>query len=334
MPDELEAVRIGNLKLRASEIEGELEALRVASRSKFVWSRVNTTYVLVPSQPTIVGRNIEVFNLTPYFEQLGELDKNEVMQNVVQIEDIIVQTLKQLKPDEPQEAPGFQFHAGANLLIVTAQPDALEVARKVVNALSAQPGMPFYGGAPGAPIGSGFTGTVLPRLGPNARPISKERRAILAKLESVRLESVMFDGLPLSEVVRWLQDQVKKHDPDKHGINFLVDPNPPQTGPGRIDPTTGLPVFSGPPPAVDPNTGLPVTAPTAAPEQVDINTITIRINPALANVRLVDALDAIVRVADHPIKYTVTDYAVVFSLRNPDERAELSLPTPGKLQMY
>jgi uncharacterized membrane protein YgcG len=41
---------------------------------------------------------------------------------------------------------------------------------------------------------------------------------------------------------------------------------------------------------------------------------TIRIVPPLKKVRLVDALDAIKRVADRPITYTVEGYAVVFSV--------------------
>jgi hypothetical protein len=53
-------------------------------------------------------------------------------------------------------------------------------------------------------------------------------------------------------------------------------------------------------------------------EAVDIRAISIKIEPALTNVRLVDALDAIVKVADRPIRYSITDYAVVFSLAEPN----------------
>jgi hypothetical protein len=65
---------------------------------------------------------------------------------------------------------------------------------------------------------------------------------------------------------------------------------------------------------IDPTSGMPV-----AQEMIDIQSVAIRIDPPLNNVRLVDFLDAIVRVADHPIKYTVTDYAVVFALRGANE---------------
>ena len=83
------------------------------------------------------------------------------------------------------------------------------------------------------------------------------------------------------------------------GINFLILPD---TGgapaaPGGIDPATGLP-----------SAAVPV-------EAVDVGTVRVKINPPLANLRLADVLDAIVRTAERPIKYSVEDYAVVFSLK-------------------
>jgi type II secretory pathway component GspD/PulD (secretin) len=44
-----------------------------------------------------------------------------------------------------------------------------------------------------------------------------------------------------------------------------------------------------------------------------MSTVNIKISPALKDARLVDVLNAITRVADQPIKYTIEDYAVVFS---------------------
>ncbi|MCX6923938.1 MAG: hypothetical protein NT154_12130, partial [Verrucomicrobia bacterium] len=57
--------------------------------------------------------------------------------------------------------------------------------------------------------------------------------------------------------------------------------------------------------------------PTGSAGQVDLNAVTIRINPPLTNIRLADVLDAIVKVADQPIKYSIEDYAIVFSARDP-----------------
>ena len=64
---------------------------------------------------------------------------------------------------------------------------------------------------------------------------------------------------------------------------------------------------------IDPATGLPVAAPTGGGEAVDASSINVKLT--LSDVRLADVLDAIVLVADHPIKYSVEDYAIVFSAR-------------------
>ena len=55
--------------------------------------------------------------------------------------------------------------------------------------------------------------------------------------------------------------------------------------------------------------------PAPPAEQVDLSAIAIKINPPLNDVRLVDVLDAVVKVADRPIKYSMEDYGVVFSPR-------------------
>ena len=68
-----------------------------------------------------------------------------------------------------------------------------------------------------------------------------------------------------------------------------------------------------------------------------MSAIAIKINPTLTDVRLVDVLDAVVKVADRPIKYSIEDYGVVFSLRGPepahkDEVIAFAFPggTPGQ----
>ncbi|MPN28348.1 hypothetical protein SDC9_175789 [bioreactor metagenome] len=183
------------------------------------------------------------------------------------------------------------------------EPEALEVGSKVVNAL--QPPPAILGGMGG--------GVFLPK----PAGTSKLRRAIMNKLESIQMNSVQFDNLPLGEVVRFLVSESKALDPEKRGVNFLINPNQPALGPGaavvvRVDPTTGLPLES------------------QKPEPVDLEAITIRILPALEKVRLIDVLDAIVKVADHPLQYSITDYAVVFSLRSPEEPPAALGRFPGR----
>jgi beta-lactamase regulating signal transducer with metallopeptidase domain len=131
------------------------------------------------------------------------------------------------------------------------------------------------------------------------------------KLREIVIDEVKLDGLPLSEVLNFLGETSRERDPEKKGINFLIDPNQPQfvpSGPGSIDPATGLP--------------MPV-----ATEPIDVNSISVRFNMPLRHVTLADVLDAIVRVADRPIQYSVEDYAVIFSLR-PD--ANVAPPMSGR----
>src|SRR5262249_14198595 len=91
---------------------------------------------------------------------------------------------------------------------------------------------------------------------------------------------------------------------------------------GAPVPTFAPPIRPGAPgaaPAIDPATGLPVAAAPTTTEGQDVNSVTITINPALVDIRLADLLDAIVTVYNHPIKYSILDYAIVFSLKGPED---------------
>jgi general secretion pathway protein D len=151
---------------------------------------------------------------------------------------------------------------------------------------------------------------VLPQPNPYARTnlihTSGSRQVIYRKLDLIRLDNVSYDGLPLTEVVKSLSEEARRRDPERKGINFIVNQN--------TDPGNSAGVQSFVPQQIDPNTGLPIAA--AAPaETPDMAGISIKIVPPLTDVRLADVLDAIVKVADRPIKYSIEDYAVVFSLK-------------------
>src|ERR1035437_7764854 len=137
------------------------------------------------------------------------------------------------------------------------------------------------------------------KSGKLARQSEKPARGskLEAKLKQIVLPEVAFDGLPLSEVLRFLSDESIKRDPDETGVNFLINPNsPPVTLTGKVDPITGLPV-------------------AAAAEQFDMATVIVKFNLPLRHVTMKDVLDAIVTVADHPLEYSLKDYAVVFSAK-------------------
>jgi beta-lactamase regulating signal transducer with metallopeptidase domain len=117
------------------------------------------------------------------------------------------------------------------------------------------------------------------------------RQIIVSKLDRIRLAEVKpMDNVPLSEVIRYLDQEARKSDPEGRGINFLsvIDPN-----------------------NTDPATLLPIAAPGAEPAET--NTIRIPHIPALHDVRLADFLEILVTVTDKPIEYSIEDYGVVFS---------------------
>ncbi len=121
-----------------------------------------------------------------------------------------------------------------------------------------------------------------------------KREKVEAKLNEIVLQEVAFDGLPLSEVLKMLSDESIKRDPEKKGINFLINNNAP------VAATT----------AIDPATGLPVTAPA---EPFDVGAVLVKFSLPLRNVSLKDTLEAITKVAERPIEYSVEDYGVVIS---------------------
>jgi len=131
------------------------------------------------------------------------------------------------------------------------------------------------------------------------------RKGVLAKLEAIRLNHVAFDNLRLSEVVNYLRDESKKRDPEGKGINFLMMPYTGEPSPAAIDPATG------------------VTVPTTQAEPTDINAVGIRIVPSLDDVRMIDVLDAIIKVADKRIRYSIEDYGVSFRLAASEGAAPL-----------
>lgn len=169
---------------------------------------------------------------------------------------------------------------------------------------------------------------------------SRQRQEIMVKLDRIRLDSVIYDGLPLSEVVRNLAEESKRRDPDKRGINFIISPNADTANPppaplaggagglgGFGGGAAGLGAAAyGQAPTYDPTTGQLITAAPTTPEPVDMSSISIKINPALSDVRLQDVLDIIVKVADRPIKYSIENWGVLFTLR-PQESTPLHTRT-------
>jgi len=90
------------------------------------------------------GRELAVFNLTNYLNPDGKADDKAIQERIASISDIIFKTLSDLDPsfgDATQ--PHYQFHKGANLLVVTGTNEDIHVATQVINALIKPASGPF-----------------------------------------------------------------------------------------------------------------------------------------------------------------------------------------------
>jgi type II secretory pathway component GspD/PulD (secretin)/tetratricopeptide (TPR) repeat protein len=160
------------------------------------------------------------------------------------------------------------------------------------------------------------------------------RQAIVDKLNRIHLDNVSYDGVPLNEVLRQLSEKIRLSDPERKGINFIINPNQDQSGAPVAVPATGLggqgfggQVLPGLPGAnaIDPATGLPATGATpggaaAGGEPIDAGAFMVKFS--LTDVRLADVLNTITMVAQNPnpgdnrtIKYTIQDFAIVFQAK-------------------
>ncbi len=113
------------------------------------------------------------------------------------------------------------------------------------------------------------------------RNVTSGRQRIYSKLDHQMVQEVEFDNIPLAEVVKNLAAESKRGDPENTGINFI----------------------------------LSEPSPTNGSDSNHIGAVKIRLRPPLARVRLADLLDAIIKTADQPIKYSIEDYAVVFAFK-------------------
>ncbi len=158
----------------------------------------------------------------------------------------------------------------------------------------------------------------LPEPNPFARTnlvhTSPGRQKIQWKLENIVLDNVLYDGIPLVDVVKDLSEQAKKRDTEQVGVNFLINPNVDNQTQSFNQPNQFNQFgnqFNQPGGIIDPTTGLPL--PSLPVEEVDLYSVSININPPLRNVKLKDVVEAIARIAETPLKVSIEDWAVVFS---------------------
>lgn len=145
-------ITIPNLKLNTRNVIALHEAIAVASGNAifdnsgspgfgFVGSSENKT---APNLTFVSARShtrpsVEVFNLSGYIQSLGKVDDKVIAQKLDELKEIIAATVRdQNNNDISAELPNFKFHSGTKLFIVIGKPEAIEVTRKIINALSGQ----------------------------------------------------------------------------------------------------------------------------------------------------------------------------------------------------
>ena len=153
MDQEVAGNHVYSLRIHASLLTDELEAIRVASGGCFNWrifdpQSAKQLFILVPSDKFLQEQakeksarrspEVEVFNFSSYFAQHRESGMDDAKflafkeQTIDKTKDIIRQTLASF---DPQDTMNFQFHQGANLLVVTGTLDEIYVAKKIINAM-------------------------------------------------------------------------------------------------------------------------------------------------------------------------------------------------------
>ncbi|MBN9690437.1 MAG: M56 family metallopeptidase [Verrucomicrobia bacterium] len=116
------------------------------------------------------------------------------------------------------------------------------------------------------------------------------QQIIKTKLEGIIVPVFEFHDGTLADLVEYLEEQARAQDPEHKGLNFII--NETETAPRVIDPASG--------------------------REVTLGETSFRSLRPLLNTRLVDALDAMVALANRPLRYEVQDYAVVFSAPLPE----------------
>jgi beta-lactamase regulating signal transducer with metallopeptidase domain/type II secretory pathway component GspD/PulD (secretin) len=129
------------------------------------------------------------------------------------------------------------------------------------------------------------------------------RQLLFKKLDTIRLDAAFLQASTLGEAVRLLAAQTREHDPDKTGINFIIAPSKASSAAGAS--ATNSPGISA----------------------ADLAAVRLTLKPSATPQKLVDILNEVLSSAERPLKYTVEDYAVIFSARQGPEAPRLSTRT-------
>jgi hypothetical protein len=238
-------------------------------------------------------------------------------------------SMKTIQQNWKQSLAAFAFLAAINGQDAVGREAQSEPAAPAPAASAALPASPAraagsaLAASPGTPLVQRSTQNQTPMAAHATAPVPASTNRVEAKLKSIVLDEVKpMDNLPMSEVVKILSHESLSRDPERTGVNFLMDFKQPP------NPAAGAP-------AIDPATGLPLAG--AAAQTIDLNNVGIKITLPLHNVTLRDMLDILLKASETPIQYTVEDYGVLFSLKPQTSEAEpkpvLAAAAPERLSV-
>lgn len=142
-----------------------------------------------------------------------------------------------------------------------------------------------------------------------ANTTSRRRQEIVRKLKTITLEKIEYPRIPLGEVVRHLNEETRRLDPEGKGINFVLL-SPTATSEAGARELPGAPADPADPFA-------PAAAAGVRIEEADLEDALVNIDTPLHDLPLVHVLDAITKKTDTRIQFAVTDYAVVIWPKTP-----------------
>jgi len=169
---------------------------------------------------------------------------------------------------------------------------------------------------------------------PGMTHVSPGTQRINHKLDLIVFPEITYDGLPLPEVVKFIDADTKKYDPEKKGLNFLINNvvsdyiSLNAAGPGGGAAAAAVPAA----PLLDPMGNPIAPAGGGGTQKPDLETALVKISTVLKDLTLRQVLDVVCKTTEVKmpdgttagLKYSIEDYAVTFSPKLPEQAALFS----------
>lgn len=143
-------LKIANLKLNTRFPQSIVQAVSVASDGVIVgpmgrgdigfggFRGAERSLTFIANRPRESKPSVEVFNLSGYIQTLGKVDDEIIREKIDDLQRLTRSTLVDDMRLSPEDQPNFKYHPGTKLLIVVGKSEAIDLARKIINALPGQ----------------------------------------------------------------------------------------------------------------------------------------------------------------------------------------------------